>query len=334
MMPQNSVDFEVCFPPGDSISALEFSPAPRNMLCAGSWDQTVRTWHVEMNGTTTPNGFCKVNSPVLDVSWSDDSNKVYLSTAGREVHQWDLQSNQLTQIGAHDAGVRSCHWIKAPNYACLMTGSWDKTLKFWDIRSPMPMLSLILPNRCYDADVLYPMAAVACAGNNIMVYALDKIATDYRHMESNLKQQTRCISIFRERQNQSGGFVVGGIEGRAAVHYFYGKESFAFKCHRSPCPMGIHNIYAVNDLKHHPVHQTLVTAGSDGVYTCWDTCSRNKIFSSSTKDQPLTKCCFNPDGQIFAYALGYDWAKGHEHFDPNKKPQIFLHPCFDEMKTR
>lgn len=128
-MPQNSVDFEVCFPPSDSISALEFSPAPRNMLCAGSWDQTVRTWHVEMNGATTPNGFCKVNSPVLDVSWSDDSNKVYLSTAGREVQQWDLQSNQLIQIGTHDAGVRSCHWIKALNYACLMTGSWDKTLK-------------------------------------------------------------------------------------------------------------------------------------------------------------------------------------------------------------
>jgi len=51
-----------------------------------------------------------------------------------------------------------------------------------------------------------------------------------------------------------------------------------------------------------------------------------------TKDQSITKCCFDADGHIFAYALGYDWARGHEHYDPNKKPQIFLHPCFEEMR--
>ena len=30
-------------------------------------------------------------------------------------------------------------WVKAPNYTALMTGSWDKTLKFWDLRSPNPV---------------------------------------------------------------------------------------------------------------------------------------------------------------------------------------------------
>jgi len=29
----------------------------------------------------------------------------------------------------HDAPVKTIHWIKAPNYSCVMTGSWDKTLK-------------------------------------------------------------------------------------------------------------------------------------------------------------------------------------------------------------
>ena len=29
----------------------------------------------------------------------------------------------------HDAPVKTVHWIKAPNYSCVMTGSWDKTLK-------------------------------------------------------------------------------------------------------------------------------------------------------------------------------------------------------------
>jgi len=29
----------------------------------------------------------------------------------------------------HDAPIKTVHWIKAPNYSCIMTGSWDKTLK-------------------------------------------------------------------------------------------------------------------------------------------------------------------------------------------------------------
>lgn len=33
------------------------------------------------------------------------------------------------QVAAHEAPVKTCHWIKAPNYTCLMTASWDKTLK-------------------------------------------------------------------------------------------------------------------------------------------------------------------------------------------------------------
>lgn len=29
----------------------------------------------------------------------------------------------------HDGPIKAIHWIKAPNYSCVMTGSWDKTLK-------------------------------------------------------------------------------------------------------------------------------------------------------------------------------------------------------------
>lgn len=35
----------------------------------------------------------------------------------------------MIQVAAHDAPVKTCHWIKGTTYTCLMTGSWDKTLK-------------------------------------------------------------------------------------------------------------------------------------------------------------------------------------------------------------
>lgn len=81
---------------------------------------------------------------------------------------WDLNSNQAMQIAQvgweppdelhgskiepelsytcqnvssqHDGPIKSIHWIKAPNYSCIMTGSWDKTLKV----SPQHTLSLYL----------------------------------------------------------------------------------------------------------------------------------------------------------------------------------------------
>lgn len=69
------------------------------------------------------------------------------------------------------------------------------------------------------------------------------------------------------------------------------------------------DIYAVNDIAFHPVHGTLATVGSDGSYSFWDKDARTKLKSSETLDQPLTKCAFNHNGQIFAYAAGYDWSK-------------------------
>lgn len=126
------------------------------------------------------------------------------------------------------------------------------------------------------------------------------------------------------------------------------------------------DIYAVNDIAFHPIHGTLATVGSDGSYSFWDKDARTKLKSSEPLDQPLTKCAFNHSGQIFAYAVGYDWSKvtpistslilmyispqerticiysteldcclqGHEHFNPAKKNFIYLRPCFEDLKPR
>jgi len=67
--------------------------------------------------------------PILDVCWSDDGTKVFMASCDKQVKCWDLGSNQTVQVAAHDAPIKTCHWVKAPSYTCIMTGSWDKTLK-------------------------------------------------------------------------------------------------------------------------------------------------------------------------------------------------------------
>lgn len=71
-----------------------------------------------------------------------------------------------------------------------------------------------------------------------------------------------------------------------------------------------------------------------GKFSYWDKDARTKLKTSEQMDNPITRCCFNARGEIFAYAVGYDWSKGHEAANPQKKNYIFLHPCFEELKPR
>lgn len=108
------------------------------------------------------------------------------------------------------------------------------------------------------------------------------------------------------------GYALGSIEGRVAIQYVNPvnpKDNFTFKCHRTTGTAGYQDIFAVNDIAFHPVHGTLVTVGSDGTFSFWDKDARTKLKSSETMDQSITKCAFNNNGQIFAYAVGYDWSK-------------------------
>lgn len=66
-------DFEVTSPPDDSTSCLAFSPAsvPQNFLIAGSWDNHVRCWEIDLTGKSIPKSQETMQGPVLDVAWSD-----------------------------------------------------------------------------------------------------------------------------------------------------------------------------------------------------------------------------------------------------------------------
>lgn len=333
-------DIEVVSPPDDSVSCLAFSPAtvPQTYLVAGSWDNIVRCWEVDQTGKTMPKAQQVLQGPVLDACWSDDGTKVFMASCDKTVRCWDLGSNQSAQVAQHEAPVKTCHWIKGSNYSCLMTGSWDKTLKFWDTRSPTPMLTINLPERCYCADLDYPMAVVGTAGRGIIVYQLEGGPQHYKTIESPLKYQHRCVAIFKDKLGKPTGFALGSVEGRVAIHYVNPqnpKDNFTFKCHRSNgTTNGFQDIYTVNEIKFHPVHGTLSTAGSDGRFSFWDKDARTKLKTSEALDQSITTSAFNHTGQIFAYSSSYDWSKGHEFYNSQKKNYIYLHACYEELKPR
>ena len=150
---------------------------------------------------------------------SDQSIQVLIAL--HKKHAWIkiLNSHLFSKVAAHEAPVKTCNWIKAPNYTCLMTGSWDKTLKFWDLRQQSPILTLNLPERCYTADVEYPVAVVSTAARHLLVYQLENSPQEYKRIDSPLKYQHRCVSIFKDKKGMPSGFALGSIEGRVAIQY-------------------------------------------------------------------------------------------------------------------
>jgi mRNA export factor len=98
------------------------------------------------------------------------------------------------------------------------------------------------------------------------------------------------------------------------------------QCHRQES-----DIYAVNSLSFHP-YGTFATAGSDGVYTFWDKDAKQRLKLFNRSPNSITASCFNREGSIYAYALGYDWSKGVEYYQRQKEPCTLMLKAVQEAE--
>ncbi|KNZ46772.1 hypothetical protein VP01_697g11 [Puccinia sorghi] len=256
---QEPKDIEVENPPTDGISSIAWSPQA-DFLAAGSWSNEVRIYEVNGQGQSVPKAAYSHEQPVLEVIWSGDGTKIISGGCDRAARAFDVPTGQSSQVAAHDAPIRKLAWLDINGQGLLATGSWDKTLKYWDLRQPTPAVSISLPERIYTMDTVYPL----------MVH-LSNPSVEYKSLDSPLKWQTRCIACFNDAQ----GYAVGSVEGRVAIQHVEDKQTannFSFKCHRKDAPAGasrlsanaIPQVWAVNDIKFHKQHGTFATAGSDG----------------------------------------------------------------------
>ncbi|WP_375449341.1 hypothetical protein [uncultured Nostoc sp.] len=128
-----------------------------------------------------------------------------------------------TQVAAHDQPIRCVRFIEVPGQSTpvLVTGSWDKTVKYWDLRQSSPVASVSCQERVYSMDVVNKLLVVATADRYINIINLDKPTEFYKTIQSPLNWQTRVVSCFTD----GSGFPIGSIEGRCAIQYVEEKNS-------------------------------------------------------------------------------------------------------------
>lgn len=321
-------DFELGPACTDGVSDLSFSPAA-DYIAASSWDNQVRIWEVLSNNTAVGKAAITHDAPSLCCTWSKDGTKVFSGGADKTIRMLDVTTGTTTPIPAHDMPVRSLRWMSTSNAQALISGSWDKTIKYWDLRSPNPIGVVQLPERCYSMDVNGDLLVVATAERHICIFNLNNPMQIFKTIASPLKWQTRTVACY----HNGTGFAIGSIEGRVGLQWVEEKQqslNFAFRCHREG-----NNAYAVNSISFHPQHGTFVTAGSDGFMHFWDKDSKQRLDSMSNLGCPIPATAFSRNGNYFAYALSYDWSKGHEYYQVGAKNSIMIHPVSDaEVKPR
>lgn len=124
-------------------------------------------------------------------------------------------------IQAHEQPVRTVRYFEINGQEMLATGSWDKKIKFWDLRSQNAVLSVDCQERIYTMDARDNLLVVGTADRYINIINLKEPNKFYKQIQSPLKWQTRVVSCFTD----AAGFAIGSIEGRCAIQYVEEKDA-------------------------------------------------------------------------------------------------------------
>jgi cell cycle arrest protein BUB3 len=92
----------------------------------------------------------------------------------------------------------------------LITGSWDRTIKFWDPKSTnsQPQSSYTLPERVYHMDLVNNTLVVALASRLFHIYDIRNMKEPISERESSLKFMTRALACMVNGQGDYLSFLL------------------------------------------------------------------------------------------------------------------------------
>ncbi|KAF9533134.1 WD40-repeat-containing domain protein [Crepidotus variabilis] len=324
-------------PPFDSISSIRFSPTNPDRMLVSAWDTTVRLYEVGEAGAKPSALQAKFDhrAAVLACAFSADGSKGYSGGLDTSVRELDLASEKITNLGAHNDSISSMTYVRSTN--ALITGSWDRTIRFWDVRSPTGshIASHNTPERIYALDHVNNTLVVAMASRLFHIYDIRKMDVPAQERESSLKYMTRSLACMPDGQ----GYATASVEGRIAVEYFdpapqIQEKKYAFKCHRQTIH-DVDHVWPVNSLAFHPTYNTFASAGSDGTVSIWDHKVKKRLRQYPKYPGSVASVAFNCDGTKIAVGISYTWDEGEQGMKTqNITPWVGVRKVGDEVKPK
>ena len=259
-------------------------------------------------------------SPVLDGCFVDDT-QVVGGGLDCSVILRDVETKNKDIVGSHEKAVRCLEYARS--MGLIVSGSWDQTVKLWDIREKTPLIATASqPGKVFTMSVTGHRLVVGTSGNRVVVWDLRATDAPLENRTSSLKHMTRVIRCFPD----GSGYAVGSVEGRVAVEYLSEEEQknkYAFKCHRETDDEST-TVYPVNALAFHPIYGTFASGGCDGTICIWDGAHKKRLCQLAHHPVGISSLAFNRDGRILAAASSYTFEEGEK--EKRSSENIYLHP--------
>jgi len=149
---------------------------------------------------------------------SQDGTLIAAAGADKQVRLLEASTGQTVIVGTHDAPVRSVRFVdvRSSPSPIIATGSWDKTVRYWDLRQPGKALATLgCADRVYSMDTADRLLVIATAERHIHLVDLHADPAAFaRTTQSPLKHQTRAVAAFPDGR----GWATAGIEGRCGIN--------------------------------------------------------------------------------------------------------------------
>ncbi|TPX38029.1 hypothetical protein SmJEL517_g00022 [Synchytrium microbalum] len=309
-----TADYELSSPPQDGISCVAFAPKDPKLLA------NVRVYDVENNNLK-----CRYEhrQAVLSTCFGDDTH-LYSGGLDKDLKMYDLQAQKETILGSHDEAIRIVDYNQKTNM--VITGSWDKSVKTWDPRTPSHLSQTDLPAKVFAMSTADTKVVISMAQRLIHIYDIRNMSETLQQRESSLKFMTRVVKCMPNGE----GYASGSIEGRVAVEFFDPSEAvqakkYAFKCHRQMSE-GVDNVYPVNALAYHPVYGTFASGGADGFVSTWDGFNKKRLKQFTKYPTSIASIAFNGAGTLLAIASSYTFEEGEKDTPPDS---VFIRTILD-----
>ena len=340
----------------DTVQCLRFFPSEKmNFLASGGWDSKLRIFEIKyqiMSQNSTQDfvqiiseqkNICQHSSPILSLAWIGTSGALLTGCIDGSINYVDCQKNIFNKLGEHPGGCKEVLYVE--KYDILLTGGWDGAVKIWDLKSKDPICSYQFYNKVYSMAYARNLFVVALSENVMAYFNLDNLQKNKFEPEliysSHIKTHIKKVVVL----NEGNYYLEGSSEGRIAVKNvnFYTKpqiigdgnfgintenKDYAFKCHREYRPVeNVVQAYPINDMSVNPIYGSVASAGGNGKFVIWDILEKSRVYErESCEDKtPLTAIEYNKNGDLLAYASGYDWSRGAKFAHLYTRPKIFIH---------
>lgn len=310
--------------PKDTVQCIKWCKNENlKIFATGDWAGDFKIYKFDVNGTSFSLNMVKsenMKSPIFSIEWSEDSSLIFIALSNGIVKAMQLQSGNVVDVAKHE-GMTSMEAGSFQNKQIIITMGTDKRILIWSPGNNNPLAKIDLRVMPLASDFSSPFLAIACTHYVVAIVNFETLGQGeiVYYTQCNLKSPLVSIAL----RPMSRRFACGSVDGRVCITDFeFGYKNdgqiktadhILFRAHRNEKkgnPEKSH-LYQVNAVGFHSKFKNfLFTSGGNSITYFWDCIKKSQSAEFHYGGLSVTAAAVSPCGNLFAYALGYDWSYG------------------------